>query len=175
MECDPVVHTSASDQLQSLLFIKNSTNVWESEEQAVLGYAAIAGSSDGIPARTVVLARDFERATWKATAMYMAINHHGIRGLGLIERAVSSLGFSPERYLRFSVHAKPGNPRPALSISKNNSAAPPALLPKHALGWRVLGDKPRWGLTFDLIARLHGWSAVHEAESGRFMYYEGAA
>jgi hypothetical protein len=173
IERDPVVRAGAEEQAQSLLFAKNCVDVWPSEEQALLGFAVIAGDHEGVPEGTVARARDFERATRNVTAMYMAINHHGIRGLGLIERVVRGLGFPADQYLRFSVHAKPGNPRPALSVS--NHMAPPALLPKHSLGLRILGGKPRWGLTFDIVGRMRGWTAVHEAESGRFMYYEGAA
>jgi hypothetical protein len=173
IEQDPGVRAGAEEQVQSLLFAKNCTEIWPSQEETLLGFAVIAGAPDGVPEATAALARAFEQETREVVAMYMAINHHGIRGMRLIERVVERLGFSPERYLRLSVHAKPGNPRPALSIS--NHMAPPALLPKHSVGLRILGGKPRWGLTFDLVAKMRGWDAVYEAETGRFMYYEGAA
>ena len=92
------------------------------------------------------------------------------RGLRLIERVVDGLGFTSASYIRASVHAKPGCPRPALSVFHDLS--PVALLHMHALGVRVPGASPRWGLSFDVVGRMRGWQAVCEESSGRFLFYE---
>jgi hypothetical protein len=166
---DDTVRESAAAQRQSLLFIKECGIV--DQDEAVLFYAAVAGHPEGIPAALVAEARAFQEATDRVTPVYMAINHHGIRGLGLIERVVDDLGFSSASYLRASVHAKPGCPRPALSVF--HSLAPVALLPMHALGVRVVEDTtPCWGLSFDVVGRMRGWQAVCEANTGRFLFYD---
>ncbi|MEO5728168.1 MAG: hypothetical protein ABI134_25565 [Byssovorax sp.] len=165
---DSSVREAAAAQCQSLLFIKDCGI--SDEEEAVLFYSSVAGQPDGVPAGLVASASAFHRATERATPIYMAINHHGIRGLGLIERVVDELGFSSASYLRASVHAKPGCPRPALSVF--HSLAPVALLPMHALGVRVPGETPRWGLSFDIVGRMRGWQAVCEESTGRFLFYE---
>lgn len=172
LQHDSVVMAAAAAQCASLLFVKRMEH--KTEEQALLLYAALAGFIEGIPSETLAAANAFQQETEQMTPTYMAINHHGIRGLSLIERVLDGLGFSSETYLRCSVHAKPGNPRPALSIA--NSAAPAGLLPMHSLGVRVRGaPQPAWGRTFDIVARMNGWQAVHERTTGRFMYYELAA
>ncbi|WP_437585829.1 hypothetical protein [Sorangium sp. So ce1000] len=165
---DEAVREAASAQSKSLMFIKECG--LSDEDEAVLFYAAVAGHPDGIPAGLAAQAKAFQAATDEATPLYMAINHHGIRGLGLIERVVDGLGFSSASYLRASVHAKPGCPRPALSVF--HSLAPVALLPMHALGVRVIDEAPRWGLSFDVVGRMRGWQAVCEATTGRFLFYE---
>ncbi|WP_437274906.1 hypothetical protein WME90_27050 [Sorangium sp. So ce375] len=165
---DEAVRAAAAAQSSSLMFIKDCG--LSDEDEAILFYAAVAGHSDGIPAGLAAQARAFQEATDQVTPLYMAINHHGIRGLGLIERVVEGLGFSSESYLRASVHAKPGCPRPALSVF--HSLAPVALLPMHALGVRVIDETPRWGLSFDVVGRMRGWQAVCEATTGRFLFYE---
>jgi hypothetical protein len=166
---DDAVRESAAAQRQSLLFIKECGI--SDEDEAVLFYAAAAGHPEGVPAGLIAEARAFQEATDRVTPIYMAINHHGIRGLGLIERVVDDLGFSSASYLRASVHAKPGCPRPALSVF--NSLAPVALLPMHALGVRAVeGTTPCWGLSFDVVGRMRGWQAVCEANTGRFLFYD---
>jgi hypothetical protein len=166
---DDAVRESAAAQCQSLLFIKDCSI--SDPDEAVLFYAAVAGHTEGIPAGLVAEARVFQEATDRVTPVYMAINHHGIRGLGLIERVVDDLGFSSASYLRASVHAKPGCPRLALSVF--NSLAPVALLPMHALGVRLVeGTGPCWGLSFDVVGRMRSWQAVCEADTGRFLFYD---
>ncbi|MGK3993577.1 hypothetical protein [Sorangium sp. So ce1024] len=165
---DASVREAAAAQARSLMFIKDSG--LSSEDESVLFYAALAGHPEGIPVGIVAEAMAFQAATEGVTPLYMAINHHGIRGLGLIERAVDGLGFSSASYLRASVHAKPGCPRPALSVF--HALAPVALLPMHALGVRVIDETPRWGLSFDVVGRMRGWKAVCEATTGRFLFYE---
>ncbi|WP_437293091.1 hypothetical protein [Sorangium sp. So ce426] len=165
---DEAVREAAAAQSRSLMFIKDCG--LSDEDEAVLFYAAVAGHPDGIPTALAAQARAFQAATDEVTPLYMAINHHGIRGLGLIERVVDGLGFSSASYLRASVHAKPGCPRPALSVF--HALAPVALLPMHALGVRVIEETPRWGLSFDVVGRMRGWQAVCEATTGRFLFYE---
>lgn len=165
---DAAVREAAAAQAWSLMFIKDGG--LSDEDEAVLFYAAVSGHPEGIPAELVAEAMAFQAATERVTPLYMAINHHGIRGLGLIERAVDGLGFSSASYLRASVHAKPGCPRPALSVF--HALAPVALLPMHALGVRVIDRTPRWGLSFDVVGRMRGWKAVCEAATGRFLFYE---
>ncbi|MGK3961072.1 hypothetical protein WMF38_49475 [Sorangium sp. So ce118] len=165
---DRAVREAAAAQARSLLFIKECG--LSDEDEAVLFYAAAAGHAEGVPARLAAQAREFQAETERVTPLYMAINHHGIRGLGLMERVVDGLGFSSASYLRASVHAKPGCPRPALSVF--HALAPVALLPMHALGVRVVGETPRWGLSFDVVGRMRGWQAVCEATTGRFLFYE---
>ncbi|WP_437807006.1 hypothetical protein [Sorangium sp. So ce1078] len=165
---DGAVREAAAAQARSLSFIKECG--LSDEDEAVLFYAAVAGHPEGIPAGLVAEARAFQAATDRVTPLYIAINHHGIRGLGLIERVVDGLGFSSASYLRASVHAKPGCPRPALSVF--HSLAPVALLPMHALGVRVIEETPRWGLSFDVVGRMRGWQAVCEAATGRFLFYQ---
>lgn len=156
-------------QFRSLLYIKRGP--WKSDEEAVLAYAALSGDSSGIPDDVRDMAFDFERQVREVTPLYTAVNHHGIYGLDLIGRIVAGLGFSPNLYLRCSVHAKPGHPRLLLNIQ--NHRTPAGLLPMHSMGVRMEKDgKVRWGLTFEIVARMRGWHAVHEAETGRFMYYE---
>jgi hypothetical protein len=167
---DEAVRDSAAAQAQSLQFIKDSGI--SQEEEAVLFYSVLAGQPEGAPTDLVAQARAFQEATAAVTPIYMAVNHHGIRGLQLLERVVQGLGFASEHYLRVSVHAKPGNPRLALSVF--HAMAPVALLPMHSLGLRIIGPTPRWGLTFEVVARMRGWQAVYEEASKRFLFYEVA-
>jgi hypothetical protein len=168
IERDENVRASADAQSQSLMYIKNAGPM--SDDDAVLLYAAASGHVEGIPQDVLDAARGFQQRTRDVTPIYMSINHHGIRGMELIERVVEGLGFKSETYIRASVHAKPGSPRPALSVF--NQMAPVALLPMHSLSVRMVGKNVQWGLSFDVVARMNGWQVVKDADTGRFLFYE---
>src|SRR5207244_2547274 len=100
-----------------------------------------------------MLAAELYRRSEGIAHHYVAINW-AIRETGLVGRIVQDI-FESQNYLRMSVHAKPGEPRPALFPATDYFPSLMGLLPMHALGVFLKGeDKMRFGLAFELAARL---------------------
>jgi pyoverdine/dityrosine biosynthesis protein Dit1 len=157
-------------QVESLLYSVNTRVQGRRFEELLLVYAALAGHLEGLPDAAIQEAREMRRRTEAVGFHYEAVNWT-IRQLRLVERIVADLTGSPD-HLRMSVHAKPGEPRPALFASSSQFPSIGGLLPMHAVGVRLLGeDKTRYGAAFELAGRLRGWTPVTEGE--RFLWFEG--
>lgn len=155
-------------QAQSLQYSLNSEVLGLGYERLTLGYGAIPGPLPGMPAAADRLAADFIRRAHAVVPHYIGVNW-AIRQAGLIGRMAEGLFDSPS-HLRLSGHAKPGNPRPAL-FRKNRLVPSLELFPMHALGvWQDAQGQSKFGLAFDLSARVRGWRPL--IWRGRMIGYE---
>jgi pyoverdine/dityrosine biosynthesis protein Dit1 len=158
-------------QIGSLVYSLNTRVLGRSFEDLVPVYAAAAGHSDGLPENTIHEARELQIRSESIAFHYVAVNW-AIRQLGLVERIVQDL-FGSKEHLRMSVHAKPGEPRPALFASSKHFPGLGGLLPMHSVGVRLqLGEKIRYGAAFELSARLRRWTPVISGDNGRFLCFE---
>lgn len=159
-------------QVESLIYTLNTRSLGLPYENLVLVYAALAGQRNPIPQWTLDQAADIRRRCEAIATQYVGVNW-GIRQLGLVERVVMNLTGGSD-YVRLSVHAKPGEPRPKLfSASKYFPSLVGGLLPMHSNGVRLKGpDKTRYGAAFELSARLREWQPITD-RSGRFLWFEG--
>ncbi len=105
--------------------------------------------------------------TQEAAARYVGTNH-ALRSLDLPRRVLLNTT-GDGAYLRLTVHAKPGEARPALVPSSR--IARPGLLPMHGIGVLDRADKVRMGTYFHLEARMRGYRAVKD-EAGRVLFHE---
>jgi hypothetical protein len=166
---DQVFKKHVEDQIGSLVYSINTRVADMNFEEAVLVYAAIANQHDDLSGP---LRKQADELMGRARAIvhhYIAVNF-AIRQTGLVEKVVKTLTGS-SRLLRMSVHAKRGEPRPALFTPSSQFPNLMGLLPMHSLGVCLRGNKVRYGAAFELAARLRCWTRVVD-DSGRFLYYE---
>lgn len=165
---DPEFALDALAQSQSLQYSINSQVLGLSYEELTLGYGAIPGPLPGMPAAADRLAVDLIKRAYAITPHYIGVNW-AIRQAELIKRMAAGL-FDAPLHLRLSVHAKPGNPRPAL-FKKNRVVPSLELFPMHALGvWQDADGESKFGLAFDLSGRVRGWTPLEW--HGRMIGYE---
>jgi hypothetical protein len=165
---DPAFALEALQQSQSLQYSINSEVLGLSSEELTLGYGAIPGAFAGMTAAHDRLASELIKRAYAVVPHYIGVNW-AIRQAGIIGRMAEGIFGSP-LHLRLSVHAKPGNPRPAL-FWKNRLVPSLELFPMHALGvWQDRGGVSKFGLGFDLSARVRGWRPL--VWDGRMIGYE---
>jgi hypothetical protein len=168
---DATFASNVRSQIDSLVYSVNTRTLGWSFEEATLAYAAVAGHTQGVGGTARMLAAELYRRSEAVAHHYVAVNW-AIRQLGMVEQLVESI-FGSRDHLRMSVHAKPGEPRPALFPPTEHFPSLMGLLPMHAVGVRLqIGNKVRLGLAFELAARLRNWTPVEEAGTGRFLWYE---
>lgn len=164
---DEVFTTDLLGQTESLQYSLNTDVTGLSYEQLVLVYAAMAGHVKGIPSESRRVAAELFSRADRIVPHYVGVNW-AIRQGDLVGRVVRDLT-GQRGHLRLSVHAKPGEPRPALFTS-NRLVPSASLLPMHGLGVAATMNKEfKVGITFDLGARLRGWGATWNR--GRFIHY----
>jgi hypothetical protein len=170
MSGDEVFAARFRDQVESLQYTINTRDYsWDLTEQ-ILITAAQAGNAQDIPAHLVKAAQDVVTRTTLVTPHYIGVNG-ALRTLelpGIIVRALTG----EVEYVRLSVHAKPGEPRPRLAQS--NRAARAALLPMHSLPVRYRNDQGlfRYAGVFHVEALANSWTAVLDPITGGLVYYD---
>ncbi len=166
---DPVIAADIEGQVQSLRYSMNLRVLGWSYEDIVLAMAALEFPDlPGLPSEAKERALTLLTRTREVALRYAGTNR-ALRSLDLPARVMQKLTGSPD-YVRLTVHAKKGEPRPALVPS--SGLARPGLLPMHGLGvldWR--DDKVRLGAFFHLEARMRGFGEVKNA-AGRTLFYE---
>jgi len=169
---DPIMADSVNAQVRSLQYSLNLRIMGWSYEDVVQAMMALA-----VPTTPDLRTAAKERAltilqrTREVAARYVGTNH-ALRSLDLPSHVMAALTGDPS-YVRLTVHAKPGEPRPSLFPS--SSVARPGLLPMHGVGvWDWREDKVRAGATFHLEARMRGHVAVQD-KYGRVLFYEPSA
>lgn len=173
-ESDPTFSADVRSQVSSLMYSINTRVLGGSFAELLPVYAALAGHTEGLSEVAMQKAQELRRRTEGIAFHYVAVNW-AIRQLGLVERIVTVLAGAPD-HLRLSVHAKPGEPRPALFASSQYFPWLGGLLPMHSVGVRLQADdKVRYGAAFELSARLRRWTPVVAAGDGRFLWFEAKA
>ncbi|MEL6429678.1 MAG: hypothetical protein AAFR54_10910 [Planctomycetota bacterium] len=172
MIADEALARDVDAQVRSLLFSINTRNAPWSFARALDVFHAAAGSGEGASLEARLDAVLLHQRAVQQGPFYVATNRL-IRRLGLVDRVVEAHTGAPE-HLRLSVHSKPGEPRPLLSMP--NRHARMALLPMHGLGFRERDrDAARYATVFELEARTAGLRAVVSSRDGRFLFYEPAS
>lgn len=159
-------------QVQSLRFSMNLRAEGLSDEAAVEVTMALANPEDPRLRPEARARAEALLARTRAVAPRYVGTNHALRSLEL-PRVVLTKLTGDGAHLRLTVHAKPGEPRPALVPS--NALSRPGLLPMHGVGVRSVGsDKVRMGAFFHLEARMRGFREVRD-EAGRVLFYEPSA
>jgi hypothetical protein len=155
----------------SLAYSINTVAYHQPFERDVLVYAAAAGHKlPGLDPQIVSDGLELNRRARMLLPHYVAVNQ-AIREERLLER-IATAARPDAAYVRMTVHAKPGEPRPQL-IEVGRFAPKPGVLPMHSLGVRGTDDVGRihFGVTWEVTARGNRWRPVY-GPGGAFMYYE---
>ena len=166
---DELFRKSFEDQVASLVYSLNTRAYsWDFSTQ-VLVNSAIAGHTDGLDAHILESARHLLERTRLVTPHYIGVNA-AIRSMGLAP-AITLEELGSSAHVRLTVHAKPGEPRPALAQA--NEASRPFLLPMHSLPLRFLNKKglARYASVFELEAVVNSWRPVLRQDRS-LVYYE---
>lgn len=167
---DAAFRAQVDAQVSSLRFSMNLRVLgWDAADAVRATTALTAPNHPGLGPEDTARAQALLARTRAVAPRYVGTNH-ALRTMDLPRRAAEHVARTP-LYVRLTVHAKPGEPRPELYPSSRLNR--PGLLPIHGVGVREPGDKPRVGAFFHLEARMRGFEAVHGAD-GRFLYFERA-
>ena len=173
LRSDSAFAKDVREQIESLAYSVNTREFGWSFEHTVLVYAALAGHLRGIPAQARTDAAELYHRVEQVAPAYVGVNR-AIRSQDLVGSIVTRIT-GRSSHLRLSVHAKAGEPRPAL-VMPNRHAPMAGMLPMHSLGVLERGaDAVHLGNTFELSARLNGMTPVWSAAEGRFLYFAPAS
>ena len=169
MAADPEFAADVRAQVGALIYGQNIRSSFWSYEHSVLVNAALAGFSAHLPDDVLRDASDVYRQTERVGPHYVGVNH-ALRTLDIPGRVVHEL--SGERdYIRLTVHAKSGEPRPLLT--QNSKRARPGLLPMHSVALQFhTGEGPRVANIFEVEARVFGYRPVVESANDRLLFFE---
>jgi pyoverdine/dityrosine biosynthesis protein Dit1 len=170
-ESNPLFADDLRSQSLSLVYSLNTRVLGRSFAELVPVYAAVAGHIEGLGEDITQESERLQRRSESIAFHYVAVNW-AIRQMRLVERVIQDI-FGYSEHLRMSVHAKPGEPRPALFATSKHFPWLGGLLPMHSVGVRLqAGDKVRYGAAFELTARLRHWTPIVAADTGRFLWFE---
>lgn len=168
---DTAAAEKISDQVASLRYSLNTRVLGWTDARAVLANRALVGDALDMPREAQRDAAEIEARTRAVVGHYIGVNH-ALRIHDVPARIMRDLYGHPE-YVRLTVHAKAGEPRPGLVPS--SSLSRPGLLPMHSVGvWGEKDGEPRLATFFDIEARMAGASRVVDS-TGRFLFYRLSA